>query len=302
MNVRSLFLSFFISCAGAYGAYADVLADAQSALDVVRVACSGLADEISHVSGVAKVAMATNAVGAVAGVAAVGVGAAKANDDKAQLQKKVSISCSFEEVYKYDIEQVTQLIGQIGDLYTERSKRLGNWRTGLMIGAGGTHIASAVLAGINVNQTELAQHVTACNNAVNQLNIVRKQMVDDGINPFANPIRVKVENIIDRCNGINVADIEKIERREKVVVGTSATGAAVAIAGAVTSASANSDKMRRAVDVDGQKKFNQLNVASNALAGVSGVGSVVSTALNASLLKLTRQMIRNAQECEGALE
>ena len=302
MNVRGLFLSVFVYGAAVIGVRADVLTDAQSALDVARIACSGLSDEISRVSGMAVAGVATNAVGAVAGAAAVGVGVEKAADDKQQWEKTVNVSCDFQSVYEYDLNQGMELVGQMGDLYSERSKRLGNWRTGLMAGAGVTHIASAVLGGINLNQTDLEQHVMACNNAVNQLQILRKQMADEGISPFANPIRGHVEIIIDRCAGINVADVEKIERREKVVLGTSATGAAAAIAGAVTSASANSDKMRQAVDEAGKNKYNQLNTASNALAGVSGVGSVVSTVFNASLVKLTRQMIKRAQECEGALQ
>ncbi len=301
MNMRCLILSVLMCYVTVWGAQADVLQDAQDALDVARVACSGLSDDISRVSGLAVAGVATNAAGAIAGGTAVGVGAAKANDDKAQLQKKVSISCSFKEVYGYDVEQVTRLIGQIGDLYTERSKRLGNWRTGLMVGAGMTHIASAVLAGINMNQSELVQHVTACNAALDHLVAVRKQLADAGINPFSNPVRGRVENVVNACDKFNVADVQKIERKEKVVVGSSAAGAAVAIAGVVTSASANSDKMRSAADVDGMQKFNKLNAASNALAGVSTAGSLVSTVAGGGVVKLARQMMRDATRCAEAL-
>ena len=300
INIRGFFCALVCFWVPTY-LYADVLDDARDALNVAKIACAGIADEISRVSGMATAGVATNAVGAVASGAAVGVGVAKSAEDKQSLNNTVSISCSFETVYNMDDAAALDLIANMGDLYSQRSKRLGNWRTGLMAGAGATHIASAVLGGINVNQSELAQHVTACNNALNQLRIVQKQMASEGVSPFTNPIRQQVTRAIDVCMDLDVADVEKIEKKEKAVLGTSATGAAVAIAGVITSASANSDKLRSAMDDKEKKKFNNLNTASNALAGVSGAGAVMSTVFNASLIKLTRQMVQTARECEGAL-
>ena len=301
MNMRSLILSVWVCCTAVNAARADVLQDAQDALDVARVACSGVSDDISRVSGLAVAGVATNAAGAIVGGTAVGVGAAKAANDKERLSQKVNISCDFQTVYGLGPDAHLGLITAMSDIYTEQSKKLGNWRTGLMVGAGMTHIASAVLAGINMNQSELVQHVTACNAALDHLVAVRKQLADAGINPFSNPIRGRVENVVNLCEKINVADVQKIERKEKVVVGSSAAGAAVAIAGVVTSASANSDKMRSAADVDGMQKFNKLNAASNALAGVSAAGSLVSTVAGAGVVKLARQMMRDATRCAEAL-
>lgn len=301
MNMRCLILSVLMCYVTVWGARADVLQDAQDALDVARVACSGLSDDISRVSGLAVAGVATNAAGAIAGGAAVGVGAAKAANDKERLSQRVNISCDFQTVYELEPDAHLGLITAMSDIYTEQSKKLGNWRTGLMVGAGMTHIASAVLAGINMNQSELVQHVTACNAALDHLVSVRKQLADAGINPFSNPVRGRVENVVNACEKINVADVQKIERKEKVVVGSSATGAAMAIAGVVTSASANSDKMRSAADVDGMQKFNKLNAASNALAGVSAAGSLVSTIAGAGAVKLVRQMMRDATRCAEAL-
>ena len=301
MNMRCLILSVLMCYVTVWGAQADVLQDAQDALDVARVACSGLSDDISRVSGLAVAGVATNAAGAIAGGAAVGVGVAKANDDKERLKQTASVSCSFAEIYELDADAHLGVITAMSDIYTEQSKKLGNWRTGLMVGAGMTHIASAVLAGINMNQSELVQHVTACNAALDHLVSVRNQLADAGINPFSNPVRGRVENVVSACDKFNVADVQKIERKEKVVVGSSATGAAVAIAGVVTSASANSDKMRSAMDVDGKQKFDRLNAASNALAGVSAAGSLVSTVAGAGVVKLARQMMRDATRCAEAL-
>lgn len=151
------------------------------------------------------------------------------------------------------------------------------------------------MSGVNVNQSELVQHITACNNALKQLSDKKQELEMAGVNPFEFPIRNQIARVIDVCNQINVNDVQKIEKRESWVLGASVVGGVAAGAGVVTSASANSDKL------NDKQKEKKLNKASNVLGGVSTAGSLVATGFNISLLTLTNNMIDAASQCEQEL-
>ncbi len=189
----------------------------------------------------------------------------------------------------------------------QESKQMGNWRTGLMVGTVGANVASAIWAGVNKDQSELVQHIQACNETVKSAQDMYKQLKQAGINPKDNSIGRKLADINDACNDINISDIEKIEKRMTGVMGTSIAGAVVGAAGVATSASANSDKYMDArnrlemTDADRKKKDN-LNKAANVMAGANVVTGAVETGLNISLINLTKKLIAQAEQCEEAIE
>ena len=298
----------------------DLIATAQSTYDAVRIVCSGISDEISRVSNVSKVNTAVTGAGTVAAGGALIAGAKKSSVE-AEIDELVKQICdnggcdanSVESMSDEDFwNKVLAPMAQIAELMElseqlQESKQMGNWRTGLMVGTVGTNVASAILAGVNKDQSELVQHIQACNETVKSARDMYKQLKQAGINPMEHSIGRKLAHINDACNDINISDIEKIEKRMTGVMGTSIAGAVVGVAGVATSASANSDKYMDArnrlemTDADRKKKDN-LNKAANVMAGANVVTGAVETGLNISLINLTKKLMAQAEQCEGAME
>ena len=310
MRVRVVFYAFIaiITCPGRLGA--DVIDTAGATFDIARGVCGGIADQISSVSGISRVNTVVSAAGAALGGGALDAGIKKNSVDSEinRIEQQICNAggCDADRVAAMTdsefFDAVMMPMGEIARLQQlrDQSRNLGNWRTGLLAGAGATHIASAIISGINVNQSDLAQHITACNRAIMELKSVRDEMSAAGVNPYEHPIRMSIDNAINNCVAIDVTDVEKIEKREKWVLGASVVGGTAAIVGTVTSAASNSDAVRNDDTNAGKRKEQNLNTTSNVLAGVSTVGSGVSVGFNISLVTLTNRMMRMAQNCEDA--
>ena len=280
----------------------SLVTEAEQLFMVAQEVCAGISDEINDVRVLAGVNTGVTVAGGVAGGASVMVGLKKEDVDAEieELEKQICASggCDADRVQNMDdmefLENIILPLAEIDRLMQlqEESKKLGNWRTGLLAGAAATHIASAVMSGGSSDQTELAQHIVACNNSLGQLTSVLERMKMAGVNPMEYPIRNKIMYVLDSCKRLNLEDVNKIERRENWVLGASVVGGVAAVSGVATSAAANSDKL---TDDDKEKK---LNTASNILGGVSTVGSATAAGFNISLLVLTNNMIKSAQQCE----
>lgn len=300
-----------------YGAIDDLIAEAQETFNATRVVCSGISDEISKVSNVSKINTAVTGAGTVAAGGALVAGIKKSQEEE-EIDKLVAEicqagGCTAEGVESMSNEDffnnIMQPMAEIAELQErlERSKKLGNWRTGLMAGTIGTNVASAILSGVNKNQSELIQHIQACNEAVKSVNDMSNKLKLEGVNPMENPIVKQLNTVGTWCNNMNVADIEKIEKRMTGVMGTSIASAVIGVAGTATSASANSDKYmneqnRLNLTEQEKNKKNNLNTASNVMAGANVVTGAVETGLNISLITLTKKLIRQAEQCEGVFE
>lgn len=291
----------------------DLVTRAEQVFDATRIVCSGISDEISKVSNVSKINTAVTGVGTIAAGGALVAGIKKSQEEE-EIDKLVASiceagGCTAEGVESMSNEDffnnVIQPMAEIAELQErlEKSKKLGNWRTGLMAGTIGTNVASAIISGINRDQSELIQHIQACNIAIQSANDVFKQLKSESINPMENPIVKKLDDIKTWCNSINVSDIEKIEKRMTGVMGTSIAGAVIGVAGTATSASANSDKYMNEQnriglsDQDKRKKDN-LNTAANVMAGANVATGLVETGLNISLITLTKKLIKQVEWCE----
>lgn len=300
-----------------YGATGDLITEAQDTFNAARMVCSGISDEISKVSNVSKINTAVTGVGTVVAGGALVSGIKKSQEEE-EIDKLVAQICNAGGCTPEGVESmsdedffnnVMQPMAEIAELQErlERSKKLGNWRTGLMAGTIGTNVASAIISGINKNQSELIQHIQACNEAVKSVNNMSNKLKLEGVNPLENPIMKQLSNVNTWCNNINIADIEKIEKRMTGVMGTSIAGAVIGVAGTATSASANSDKYmneqnRLNLTEQEKNKKNNLNTASNVMAGANVVTGAVETGLNISLITLTKKLIKQAEQCEGVFE
>ena len=321
------FFAFFLALSMPVMAVADDVGDAALAelyetYETVRQFCDGISDRISSVSGVSKVNTAVTATGTVTAGGALVAGIMKSQTDKKieELQKKICerggcdpdkvAAMSDEEflhsvaqpfIRQMELDRELQRLQAEKDAATAKSKKLGNWRTGLLVGTTATNVASAIIAGLNRNQSDLIQQITACNAAVDKLRVARTAAINSGVDPIENPMINEFNTTIESCGALNIADVEKIEKRMTVVMGTSIGGAVIGAVGAGTSIAANKDSVRNDDTDAGKQKEKNLNTAANVSAGLATATGAVGTGFNISLITLTKKILKSAEQCEGTL-
>jgi hypothetical protein len=284
----------------------------ESALSAARAACGGISGEISKISRISIANTATTAVGTAASGGALAAGIKKSEEDLEieRLEKLICErgGCSPENVEAMSdadfFNNILQPMAEIAELQEriEKSKKLGNWRTGLLAGGTAASIGSSIMAGLNTNQSELAQQTSTCNQIIALLGRNLSELKAAGISPMKNPLLIQISKVVDNCQPINADEIEKIETRMKAVMGTSIAGAAVGAVGIGTSAAANTDKVRNDNSDAGKKKEKKLNTTANVMAGLGAGAGLIGTGFNISLITLTNKLIKRAERCEDALK
>ena len=178
----------------------------------------------------------------------------------------------------------------------EQSKKLGNWRTGLLAANTATNIAGAIIAAQNHTDANLQNQISKCKSAVAKLKQARAQAQLDGIDI------TEATNIINACDGFNSVDISKINTRADGAKIAGIVGATTGITGTITSVAANTDATRQDDTDAGKQREKNLNTASNVLAGTSTVASATATVFNATQIKAIKDVVNVAQKCTEALK
>ncbi len=311
-------LSTFLTCGSLFASNeSDLLQNAEQVYQATKIVCSGISDEIGRIANISTANTAITGIGTAAATGALVAGVKKSSADE-DIKKLIDDMCtkggcdansittmSDEDFY----DGVIKTFAKIADLQDKMddSKRLGNWRTGLTAGTIGTNLASAIISGRNINQSDLIQQITACNDMVQVASNTAHELKSAGFSVINSPIVNKLDNVKTWCNQLNAEDIEKIEKRMKGVMGTSIAGGAIGVVGAATSASANSDKYTNIAkksnlsDAEKQTEKN-LNTTANIMAGANIATGAAGTALNISLITLAKKLIKTAQRCEEVLQ
>ena len=300
---------------------AHAAADLNAALSAARESCVGISEELNQMKTMAGIGTAVSAAGTVAGGAAVATGVMKAKVDE-QNKKDISIQAAWakftggtkielsedvKQLFLKDMEdwaaQNSKLAKELQDMRQnsalgQKSEKLGDVRTGALAAATLTNTAGAVVGGMNMKKAKgtLTERVAECLASVKELSNVYGQLRVTG---GATPVELdKVNNIISACDEWSTVDLSKIDTRATGATVSSAAGAAFGLAGTVTSAMSNTDKMR----YSGTQKEENLNKASNALAGTATVASTTATIFNATQLSALKRASTVADACEGALK
>ncbi len=289
-----------------YGAESglDIIQRAEAHYAAVKSACSGISDAVSKVSGIAKANTAVNAVGVATSGGALIAGVTKTTVD-ADIERLMNElcelgACKAETIKNMDDNQILNVadkLARINELSEqvkekqEKSKSLGNWRTGLIAGSVATNVASAIISGINRDKSELVQQIEACNLAVSSIKNINMDFQKAGLNPNDNPVIKKLNTIATWCGNLDEKSVEKIEKQMTAVMGTSIAGAAVGTAGVAVSASAKGDKAQD----------KTLNNTANVLSGVSVATGAVGIGLNVSMIKTAKDIIKQSERCEEVL-
>ncbi len=288
--------------------------DLAAAIENVRTACGNISAELSDMKKMAGITTAVTGVGTVAGGVALGTGLAKANVDKkieewerilqelAIEQEKAKIVftvINIEDVEKSLAENpVAKLdLDNHLDKLNEKSKTLGNIRTGTLATSTVANIAGAVMSGTNRVKGDLKQQIDECLMSVKTLSNVRMQARISKTATDADLARA--ENIIRACDAWTTVDISSINKRSTGATVSSGIGAGLGLAGTITSASANSDGVRNG---DDKQREKNLNTAANVLAGGTTVASLSATIFNATQISAIKRAATVADECEGALK
>ncbi len=293
---------------------ANAADDLSAAVGNARAACGGIGGALDGMKTMAGINTAITGVGTVAGGVALGTGIAKSgvDSDIEDLEKQIEElrqrhsdtpieTLEIADPSKLKQEQKELLDGYHAiadqkDIEEQKSKELGNWRTGSLAASSATNIAGAVIAGTNRVGGDLKSKISECLESIKTLSAVRMQARIS--NTATEPELARAENIIKNCENWATVDIDSINNKSAGAAVSSGVGAGLGIAGTVTSASANSQSVR---DGDVAREKN-LNTAANVLAGGTTVASGVATVFNATQISAIKRATTVAEACERALK
>ena len=299
-----------------FAASANIL-PLDDALRATYTACVGIDDELSDLKTMAGINTAITSVGTAAGVGATVTGLVKADKDK-QIEKlemerlqKISESninsgtnngnmsdnlAALDTYYQNHKNDSYKDIDSEIEKLTKQSKKLGNWRTGLMAGATATNVAGAIIAGTNKVDGDLKTQIDNCIGSVKTLQNSIMQARINGMDVS------EAESIASACGEYEYVDVSKINNRAKGAMISSTVGATTGLVGTVTSAMANTDKTRNDNTESGKQKEKNLNTASNVLAGATTVASATATVFNATQISAIKKVAAVAEKCTGVLK
>ena len=167
----------------------------------------------------------------------------------------------------------------------------------------GTSIASVV------NIRKMAEKMGNCNQALYDLKVVKGQLIAEIDSEDENKPEVKAahttvgktEKILSSCKQFDGEMLGKLHNQSAATATVSGVGGAVGLAGTITSAIANSNKVRNDNTDKGKKKEKALNLMSNISAGVVTGTSAASTIISSISADVAKKESKKAGECEDTL-
>lgn len=289
-------------------------ADLVYALQRTYSACANINNQLTELKHMAGINTAITGVGTGLGIGATTVGIIKSKRD----QEIDEMTAELDKMGAIEIKTTGQLYDVLANLMDEtghpkgkemadalrqektrkeqQSKKLGNWRTGLLAGNTVTNVAGAIIANKNRDNAGIQEQIDSCKLALTDLKRARAQAQMNGIDV------TETNAIIDACSGFETVDMSRITARAKGAMTASIVGAATGITGTITSASANSDKTRKDDTESGKQREKNLNTASNILAGTATAASATATVFNATQIKAIKDVASIAEKCTRALE
>ena len=311
-------LSFILLALLVCPAYATVY-DLDVAMNNVRMACSGINSKMDHLKLMAGINTGIGAVGTVTGAVALGTGIAKEKVDqdyetlKAKIAEKIKADTNPEVHYLVDRDKFYKQIDdflkshtdKVKDVKTEstklkeledKSKTLGNVRTGMLAANTATSVAGAVISSKNKANGSIKEAIDNCMSATDDLRESMMQARMDGQDTTI------AKRIVDACSEYKSADLSKIDKLATGSTVSSSIGAVAGGVGMITSIAANTDSTRKDDSKDGKAKEKNLNTASNVLSGVTTATSAVSTVLNGVQIATIKKVVSISEKCEKEIQ
>jgi hypothetical protein len=307
------FLSCFVSTTNA----ADMLS-LDDALRATYTACVDIDDRLHDLKVLACVNTAVTSVGTAAGVGASVTGFVKAATDNkiAQLEEQLkqyiiennglnispentdlnTFIASFEKHLKQSANKTDGKQAETISGLQEKSKKLGNWRTGLLATNTATNIAGVAISASTINKDDFQGQIDACISATKALSsaIMQARMNGEDV--------TEAEGIYKACTEYEYVDISPIIKRGTGALISSSVGAATGLAGTVVSGAANSNKVRNDNTDAGKQKEKDLNIAANVLSVGATAASISATVFNATQIAAIKNVAGVSEKCTGVLK
>ena len=285
--------------------------DLDTALQRTYITCAGIDEGLADMKKMAGINTAVSGVGTglAVGDAVVGFSKAKLDKEIDKLEEMLAeksvdqfgtslgeLDPNFAQKYGLN-ENLTVSQGNSSlEEATAKSKKLGNWRTGLMAGTTATQVASAIIAAKNRVSEDLQGQVDECIASVKMLQraIAEARMNGEDV--------TEAQRIYSTCREYEYVDLSPIDKRAKGAMISSTIAAVTGGVGTVTSAMANTDATRNDNTDEGKKKEKNLNTASNALAVGSGVAGATATIFNATQIAAIKKVASVSEKCTEVLK
>ena len=304
-----LTLSFIMLYNTAKADVNSIISNLNTKISAVQESCSGIKKDFDTIFGLSVGTAVSSGLGTLAAGSALAVGIVKAKEDekieKLELIKSrtESLSNDPEELKKQIAEILPQLNADYVNIQkkineaTDKSKQLGHARTGLMAGATATSaVSTGTSVGAVITADKLAQKIEKCNADLQALKIAKGKLEAEGGKSE------QAENIIKNCTGYDKGNITALKNLATANAVLSGVGTATALTGTITSAIANTDKVRNDNSEKGKKKEKNLNLVSNVFAGITTGTSVASTGLSVAQITKAKKDSEMAEKCEGVLQ
>ncbi len=301
-----------------------------TAMQNTYLACVNIDDTLTELKKIAGINTAIGVTGTALGTGAFAAGIAKTNTDKEIEQTEVRIEALREIAAQESIKgpksisEIQQswfsdsdedFLNEIAHLYdtdnddtsisqdeerlqelVQKSKKLGNWRTGLSAGATATSLTGAIISGVSNKNINLKESIAKCNQAVQHLSaiIVQSRLNGEDV--------TEAETIVDACRGFDTVDASKITKTTQGTMVSSIVGTTTGMTGTVLSAVANSENIRTDNTEYGKQKEKNLNTASNVLTAGTSVANAVSTVFSAVQIAELKKIVAISETCSGVLK
>ena len=200
-------------------------------------------------------------------------------------------------------EEYNKLKQEVDD-ETKKSKTLGNVRTGLMAGATVTSaVSTGTSIGATVNADKLAKKMSDCNQKLYELKIAKAELEAlESSDKSAVEVGENATKILGACTGYNKNNINTVKNKMTASAIISGIGTATGATGTITSAMANSKKVREDDSEKGKKKEKNLNLTANIMAGITTGTSLSTTVISATAIADAKKDSKMAEECEAVLK
>ena len=174
----------------------------------------------------------------------------------------------------------------------DKSDKLGKIRTGTLAASAVANITGTALAATNTISEDLEAKIKQCIQATEDLTRARLQaQVENTATTSELGLGTK---IIDACRDYATVDLSPINNRAKGGAIFAGVAAGTGIVGTITS-SLEAGRGNRT-------KTDNLDTASNALAGGTAAAGLVSTVFNATQISAIKKVVAIADKCEEALK
>ncbi len=266
----------------------------------LRNACTGIAKELREIKEQDTINVVVTAVGtgAAGGALYAGIKRNDINKKIAELDKQMAdiknmSNADFVRFLKNMValqeakEHYNNMCAQKRQLQAQ-AKKLGNVRTGLMVGNTATAVAGTIISGkTEQNSGDIKEMIQNCLDTINK----QKQNIGQAQIDCPPSVSQTLQNIINECGKMSTTHMDKVSKNSNTSKIVSAVNIGTGLVGTVTSAAANSKSTPN----------QKADTAANIFAGTSAVASGTSTVFNAITLKAINDNLKSATACEEAI-